>query len=200
MHSDGYQPLAPHQHEYINRFRTELTGRLHRRRVRDADDIVQAELERVKRRLDIVPARYPNPELYARVRFTAAVSDHFRREKRQRGQGTRAFINTQGQVENGREVISGDASIPCLGSEVPLWDTLAAPDGDSAADLESRAMAEDLLKRVSRQDAAILYLSLGLEYSDAEIADRLGCARETVNRRKQRAVRRIRGFLGPNNV
>ena len=200
MHPIEHLTTAIHEYDYLARFGAELCRRLRRRNVRDADDIAQTEVERVKRRLNEVTSRYPNPEIYARVRLTAAVSDHFRREKVQRGHGAKATINDEGQLAHGREVISGDAPIPLPGSDGTIWETLPDADGDWVGNLNDQLKAAALLRYLSPQDAEIVYLSLGLEYSDAEIANRLGCARETVNRRKLRAVRRIRGGLGPDKV
>ena len=198
-----FDELQPHDHDridYLGQFRKELLAKLNQRRVRDADDISQAEFERVEKALPALADSYPNPEMYASLRFTPAVSDHFRRERVQRGEGSRAFIDEEGIVRNGRTVVSGDSAHPWLEDDVTLFDTLPPVERDWADVLDARAAVARALSCVSPEDAEIVYLSLALEYSDGEIADHLGYARETINRRKKKAVNRIRGFLGPDKV
>jgi RNA polymerase sigma factor (sigma-70 family) len=201
---------SPHRHspidsnDYVVRFRGELSTQLTKRPLRDADDIVQGEVVDLLEKVASVAARYPDPRCYARVRADAAIANHFRKEKRQRGEGSRARMGDDGKVVGGRTVVSGYAPVPGSEGELALFDTLASPGPGPIDEWVSNHSDRELLSRcllgVSSETANILAWAHILDYTDSEIAAVLHCARETVNKKKKGAVRQIRSRLDPTAV
>lgn len=188
---------------YFEAFYAELSERVALNGVRDVDDIVQLEGERVLQKLDRLVVRYPDPVIYARLRAKPAIVDYLRREKSQRGEGCRARRDDRGRLVKGRSVVSGDSRVDDEEDSPRLFDVIAdqrATQHDAADLAETREMLERALLAVSPNEATVLYLAHGLQFRDGEIAEWLGVTRETVNRKKRGAVRRIRGGLGPGKV
>ena len=89
-------------------------------------------------------------------------------------------------------------------SEFSLFDMLNPEVTDQAEIITNRlaatSMVEAAMLGVSDEERDILYMSYGYELSDSEIAKKLGRSREGVNRKKNAAVKRIAGELGPDKV
>jgi RNA polymerase sigma factor (sigma-70 family) len=186
---------------YMSVFEDELSRQLASRRVREAADIVQNELVALLARGADVETRYPSARKYARVRFRAAVSNHTRDEKKQRGEGAHACFDDNGRILRGRIVVSGD--VPLTDESSSSFFEVSPSDAPDAFDeLVERHANQDLLRRAllgtSEEARHLIGLAYVIEHTDAEIARFFGCARETVNRKKQAAVRQIRGNLGPH--
>jgi DNA-directed RNA polymerase specialized sigma24 family protein len=201
MHSaHRHSPID--SNDYVVQFRGELSTQLTKRPLRDADDIVQGEVVDLLEDVESVAARYPDPKCYARVRANAAIANHFRKEKRQRGEGSRSRMGDDGKVVGGRTVVSGHAPVPGSEGELALFDTLASLVPDPIDEWVSNHSDRELLGRcligVNSETANILAWAYVLDHTDSEIAAVLHCARETVNRKKQNGVRQIRGRLGPH--
>lgn len=173
---------------YIGEVMAEATRVLVRKHTAfDVDDILGEILAKLATRIQDTMDRYPNPVVYARAVCGNQVIDFVRSQHAQRGAGAR----------NRREVLSGDAQLE--DSDSTVFDTIAAREDlleDRVLDrLETAYREAEIALGIPADEWAALRLTDILGYSDAEAAEILGVARETVNRRKNRARQRCKELL-----
>lgn len=197
------KPNSTFRDEYIFRFDVALRAGLRRRREANIDDVAQSEHVVLLSKFGDISSRYLNPEVYAAVRLTAATQNHRRREGKQRGCGTRFAMDEMGRMTQGRTVISGDAQFG-EADGFCLFDGLADHRADPAdfvpARLDDRRLLDAALVGSSSAEVEMMELSYGYEFTDEEMAMKYHVVRETMNRRKNASVRRVRGRLGLDAV
>lgn len=173
------------------------------------DDVTNAELAKVYRRIDHLVTTY-TPTAYANERLAGsrAVADWLRMDNGQQGRGTRYRLDDHGQVCIGHEVVAGDAQFQI--GRYGAWDRpskqrrhgtfydVAAAQEAEYADHTDDPRVELLRKALLRlpadqQDVVRLCDFEGL--TEKAAAHRLGVARETVSRRHARAKRNLREFF-----
>lgn len=176
----------------VDRYVGEVMAEAHRILARtrspfDADDIVGEVMAKLASRIDRTMDRYPNPVVYARAVCANQLIDFVRAQHVQRGEGAR----------NRRKVISGDVQLP--DSDSTIFDTVMSHDElieDQVLDgLDEAYRQAELALGIPADQWEALRLTDMLGYSDAEAAEILGIARETVNRRKNRARKRCEELL-----
>lgn len=166
----------------------------------DADDIAQAVCERLLKRIGFFMERYPSAVVLAGAVMKNATIDYRRTQNSQRGQGAHALTLADGTVTTRRVVLSGDALVGETGS--PLWEVL--PDtAESFADrtigmLDAAYRAAEVLVGLPSGDRDIARL-LADGLTQSEVADQLGLARETVNRRWRQIQRTAEGLVSSSH-
>ena len=165
---------------YISEVRAEATRVLSRQYAAfDVDDIASDIVLKLLERLDETMTRYPNPVVYANAVCRNQGIDFLRRQRGQRCEGARG----------GRKVISGDATAE--GSDLCIFDILVDEgplvDDEVLGYLGEAYLAAEIQLGIPADEWEALRLTDVLGFSDAEAAEILGIARETVNRRKNRA-------------
>lgn len=184
------------QADFLGAVHAELLRLLGRRcSAFDADDIAQAVCERLWKRIGFLMERYPSAVVLAGAVLHNAVIDYRRTQNSQRGHGAHALTLADGTVTAKRVVLSGDALVGESGS--PLWELLA-DEGESFADrtvalLDAAFAAAQVLVGLPRADADIARL-LADGFTQSEVAEQLGLARETVNRRWKQIQRSARAL------
>lgn len=189
---------------YLAEFGKAVHRTLRESRAYDARDIVQHEISRLLPKIDEVIAAHPDAAAYGRARAKHALIDFSRREKSDRGEGSRAKVDADGTIRDGREIISFDDFVESTGRE-PERKGLSKGARSSFEDefvegLHRNDMLKGLIQSLSAIDQAILRMSFWDGLEDGEIAVKLNLTRETVNRRKNRSVRYIGDRLGPDSV
>ena len=152
----------------------------------DADDIIQWVVEKLIDRFVFFSSRYPDPVKFARAALGTTTIDFYRRQNSQRGSGARGT----------RTVVSGNH----VGQDddgVSPFDLVAAEGSDFADDLVSQMDAAyesvEIQLGLPRDEFEALWLTEVEGLTDAEAAKILGVARECVNRRKNKAIKKLRG-------
>lgn len=146
-----------------------------------AQDVVISLLGKVQ----TVMASYPDPVVYARAAYRHACVQAGRRDRVQRGEGSRLYERADGSRAPGHQVISGDDTGPS--GERSTFDTLV--DGGAAFDdavcgrLDDRRRLTEALSRVAPGDRAAYFMVRGLGYPVTEVANTIGVRRETLQRR-----------------
>ena len=190
----------------LERERVDFIGAVHAELVRllrhscssfDADDIAQAVCERLWKRIGFFMERYPSAVVLAGAVLHNAVIDYRRTQNSQRGHGAHALALADGTVTVKRPVLSGDALIGEHG--VALWELLV-DEGDSLAErtvaiLDAAFDAAQVLVGLPRVDVTIAQM-IAAGHSQSEVAEQLGMARETVNRRWKHIQRTAQALLG----
>lgn len=155
-----------------------------------ADEISAEVLEQP----EPIMARYPDPVRYARERVRHAGISLDRRERVQRGEGARLFVDDDGQLRPGRSVVAGDAAVREGGPTA--FALLADPRSrfdDAAVDqLMATVLLRQCLGAASRQQLTELLLVDALGYEVTEVAELFGQCRETVSRRLSATRRLVR--------
>jgi RNA polymerase sigma factor (sigma-70 family) len=184
------------QADFLGAVHAELVRLLGRRcSAFDADDIAQAVCERLWKRIGFLMERYPSAVVLAGAVLHNAVIDYRRTQNSQRGHGAHALALADGTMSVKRIVVSGDALVGESGS--PLWELLV-DEGESFADrtvamLDAAFDAAQVLVGLPRVDVDIARL-LADGFTQGEVAERLGLARETVNRRWRQMQRSAQAF------
>ncbi|NBV74105.1 MAG: sigma-70 family RNA polymerase sigma factor [Actinobacteria bacterium] len=173
---------------YIGEVMAEATRVLVRKHAAfDVDDILGEILAKLATRIADTMDRYPNPVVYAHAVCGNQAIDFVRAQNAQRGAGAR----------NRRKVVSGDAQLE--DSDSTVFDGLVAREElleDRVLDrLETAYREAEIALGIPSDEWEALRLTDMLGYSDAQAAEILGIARETVNRRKNRARKRCQELL-----
>ena len=162
------------------------------RRAFDADDIASEVALTVVGRPEAVMASYPDPATYARQRTRHAGISFDRRERSQRGEGTRLYESSDGQLQPGRRGVSTDARGANAGPLSRVLDQSRPPD----VEVTERMVASALLQRCSDGLAPDqfheVWLIDGCGYTVQEVATLRGQRRETLSRRLNQARKLMR--------
>ena len=167
----------------------------------DASDIAQAVAESFLTDAERIMARFPNPARFAHGTARYAAISFARRERVQRGEGTRLADLGGGSFAPRRRYLSGNATL--ADSEFELFDTLvdtSEPVADKVArECDIGALLARCMAGISPIDRELLMLVDGMGYSVKEVADLVGQRRETVSRRitrvRQQVARNGAGLL-----
>jgi len=122
-------------------------------------------------------SKYPHPVDFARAATVNKGKDFMKSERAQRGEG--AELKKQGGKK--RPVVG---MYRLDGEHIDVADFGASPEETACG----RLGANDILNQLGDIDAVIVELSVIDGMTDAEIAAEVGLTRETVNRRKKRAL------------
>ncbi len=148
-------------------------------------DVAQDVVETLLGKIDRIMAHYADPVVYARVAYRHATVQAGRRDRVQRGEGSRLFTRADGTRAPGHVVVSGDAVTH--DDDRCLFDTLEgrgeAIDDAVAAFLDARRQISQAWHAVSRRDRSAYFAVRGLGYPVTEVAASLGIRRETLQRR-----------------
>jgi len=172
-----------------------------RRGQHDASDIAQAVAESFLTDAERIMARFPNPARFAHGTARYAAISFARRERVQRGEGTRLADLGGGSLAPRRRYLSGNATL--ADSEFELFDTLvdtSEPVADKVArECDIDALLARCMAGISPIDRELLMLVDGMGYIVKEVADLVGQRRETVSRRitrvRQQVARNGAGLL-----
>lgn len=147
-----------------------------------ASDIAQDVAMKFLKNAESNMERYSNPVVFAHAATRTVAIDHIRRMNKQRGAGV-----------HGKRRIDGDFTANDETAAAKFIDG-ERDHGDFADslvdDMDDRYRLAEVELGIPADEWNALYLTVGLGYTDAEAADVLGVARETVNRRKQRGLKR----------
>lgn len=150
----------------------------------DAFDISQKVLEKFIRHSQRYLILYPNPVDFVRASWKRMAIDHRRNESAQRGEGS----TLQPNGRSPRQVIQiKHADGRALEVSGPVF--------DPEEQFLSREGVAEILEMLDDIDATIFEMAYIEECSDAHIADYVGLTRETVNRRKNAALKFLRERL-----
>ena len=179
------RPVSPVE-AYITAVHRELIRLIVRLHGANApQDVAQNVVESLLGKVHDVMSQYPNPVTYARVSFRHGVIQGDRRDRIQRGQGSRLRSERDGSLAPGRTVVSGDA--PGLTDDRCLFDTLVhdveALDDMVATCIDNSRQLQTLLEHLSTPDRSALFLARGLGHPVTEVAGQFGVRRETMQRR-----------------
>lgn len=160
----------------------------------DHDDIVSVVVADALAKGSSIMERYPNAAIYASVRVRHAAESYYRRERSQRGEGSRMFANSDGTVSPGRSVISADAPLDNAdGDSRSYYDRVTSTSG-SEDDLLDSIVGGDHLRRVldacadaiSNHDLELFVLNRVYGHTVVELAEFNHVTRETMSRRLSR--------------
>jgi len=172
-----------------------LEKRQPRRTAADRDDIAQRVVEGFLVRAADILARYPDPAVYAGVRYRHASIGFDRDTRVQRCEGSELVRHADGTCSARRTTVSGNTPVGDDDSSTELFDLLPTPVPGIAELLESiaaTATVDALLAPLTPLQQQGLRLVHGLGYTVTEAAAELGCSREHLSRQIKRAVSRIR--------
>jgi RNA polymerase sigma factor (sigma-70 family) len=160
----------------------------------NAEEVIQTEVVKVLERFVAVQAAHPDPEAFG---WSRAVSRHasidwLRRDAVQAGRG----------ATNRRAVVDGNGSMSGEQQSRSWFDHLSleaarAEAYDVAEMFHRQEMVAAVLAGLSEEDRYLLEQVYLQNRSQSELAAELGVARETVNRRLQRALATARESAGP---
>jgi DNA-directed RNA polymerase specialized sigma24 family protein len=184
----------------LDRATEHYAGVLHRQVVRvltsrplDADDVAQAVVVWFLGQPEVLMARYPDPVRLGRVAARHACISFDRRQRIQRCEGARLFVQGDGTVQPGRRTISGNTPTVDGGDE--LLDLMAQPtlfvDDHVVTQQFCADMLSTLQRGLSAADCELLMLVDGHGWPVNVLAARLGVARETLSRRISRIRRHV---------
>lgn len=156
-------------------------------------DVAQDVVETLLGKLDRIMASYADPVVYARVAYQHATVQAGRRNRVQRGEGSRLFTQADGTRAPGRSAVSGDAV--AQDGERCLFDTLegrdAAIDEVVATYVDARRQISGAWGDLSRRDRSAYFMVRGLGYPVTDVATSMGVRRETLQRRLARLDARV---------
>lgn len=158
----------------------------------DADDVAQRVVELLLANPTSLMQRYPEPARFAKAAGQHVAIGEDRRNRGQRGEGTRLRLADDGTLYAPRTVLSGEA--PAASGVGSVFDGVT--DGADAFDdrvlhrHEVLRTIEACTFNLSHEDRRLLYLVDGLGYTVVEVARAMRLTRETVSRRLSR-IRRI---------
>jgi len=148
-------------------------------------DVAQDVVLTLMGKVQVVMAKYPDPVVYARVAFTHACVQTHRRNRVQRGEGSRLYRAPDGSTAPGRRVVSGDEHLG--DSDRSLFDSIierSAPVDDVVCNrLDDRHRLEEVFAHASPADRRAYFMVRGLGYPVAQVAQTIGVRRETLQRR-----------------
>lgn len=200
----GSSSLTELEAAYVRRFSASMSSRLKRRGIDEADDISQAEVVKLIQRVQEISERYPDAAVYAQARLRHATIEYRRRDGSQRGMGSRPSKNSSAADPQYRIVLSGDAPLSDGSEEVTLFDSirysLDSFENHIVDVMTNKARLSEVLSMVDCVGRTLLTNAYLLEQSDTEVARSMGCARETLNRKKQQLIRTIRGGLSDQDT
>lgn len=176
--------------------KTVMSIALRTRRFDDAQDIAQSVVLGFLRSPQRVMADYPTPERYAAVRTRHAMLDWQRSERTQRCEGARITRDSSGDFRKSREWVSGSLPVGESGGELFDHVGAAVPSIDDGVvnGVEARRLLEVLTGALSAGDRDLLLMVDGLAIPITEVAQQVGRARETINRRVSAARAVVRSM------
>lgn len=155
----------------------------------DAFDIAQKLSEKFLRHQKQYMILYPNPVDFVRASWKRMSIDHRRNQQAQRGEGSHA----DGKGRKRRRV---DSTEQHEGRHLEIRDL--------AANVEERILSQAgvaaILGLLDATDAVIIEMAFIEKCTDAEIGEYLDLTRETVNRRRNAAVKFLRERLGEGEI
>jgi DNA-directed RNA polymerase specialized sigma24 family protein len=171
---------------YITAVHREIVRLITRGHGADAPlDVAQDVVETLMGKVHEVMANYTSPVTYARVAYRHATIQTGRRNRVQRGEGSRLYMTRDGSRVPGHQVLSGDDSGPLDGRS--LFDTLVDSgtpfDESICALIDDRRYLAEVFGRTSADDRAAYFMVRGLGYPVTEVATAFGVRRETLQRR-----------------
>ena len=171
---------------YVTAVHHEIVRLIVRRQgAKASQDVAQDVVVTLMGKVHEVMARYDNPVVYARVAYDHACVQADRRDRVQRGEGSRLYRRADGTRAPGHQVISGDAT--SASDDRPLFSTLAddvRPLDDTVCGcVDDRRVLADVLGSAPEADRAAYFLVRGLGYPVTEVAHTIGVRRETLQRR-----------------
>lgn len=136
-------------------------------------------------------ARYPDPVRFARERARHAGISLDRRERVQRGEGSRLRPSSDGLLRPGRVGLAGDAPVADGGPALftLLRDPRAQFEDDALERLAASAVIQRCLLGLTDQQTREWMLVDGLGFEVKDVAAMLGQCRETVSRRLSKTRR-----------
>lgn len=180
---------------YITTVHREIIRLITRSHGADAPmDVAQDVVETLMGKVHDVMANYANPVTYARVAYRHATIQTGRRNRVQRGEGSRLHMTHNGTRAPGHQVLSGDDTGPYGGHS--LFDGLAdrsmALDDTVCDRVDTRRRLAEALSGLSDVERTAYFMVRGLGYPVAEVAATIGVRRETLQRR----LGRVQAGLG----
>ncbi len=164
------------------------------RRAFDADDIAGEVALAVAHRPAGVMARYPDPVCFARQRARHAGISFDRRQRTQRGEGARLYVQHDGLQQPGRRYLSANVGGLDGGADLlaQVPDHGAAIQAASADRMVAAALLQHCCDGLSPVEVREVWLVDGCGYSVQEVAALCGQRRETVSRRLSHSRNHIR--------
>ena len=164
------------------------------RRTFDADDIAGEVALAVAHQPADVMAHYPDPACYARQRARHAGISFDRRQRAQRGEGSRLYTQHDGLQQPGRRYVSANVAGPAGGADllVLVPDQRTTVEATSTERMVTAALLQRLCEGLSPTEVREVWLVDGCGYTVQEVAAFCGQRRETVSRRLNHARIRIR--------
>lgn len=171
---------------YVTAVHHEIVRLIARRQGAQApQDVAQDVVVTLLGKVHEVMARYDNPVVYARVAYAHACVQADRRNRVQRGEGSRLYQRADGTRAPGHQVVSGDATSSV--DDRPLFHTLAddaRPLDDAVCSrVDDRRQLAEVLAKAPEADRAAYFMVRGLGYPVTEVAHTIGVRRETLQRR-----------------
>lgn len=160
----------------------------------DHDDIVSAVVAEAWSKGPSIMVKYPNASVYASVRVRHAAESYYRRERSQRGEGSRLFANADGTMAPGRSVVSADASVDrAEGTGRSSYERVITDPGFEDDLLDSLAGCDHLRRvldacsdSISDHDLDLFVLNRVYGHTVVELAAFNRVTRETMSRRLSR--------------
>ena len=162
------------------------------RRPFDADDIAGEVALAVAKRPATIMGGYPDPVHYARQRARHAGISFDRRERVQRGEGARLFVDSDGLQNPGRRYESVDAPEGGVDLLARALDRVESLDATVIDRLVTGALLQRACEGLSPVEFRELWLVDGCGYTVQDVAELCGQRRETVSRRLSASRRRVR--------
>ena len=172
----------------------------------DADDIASAEVVSLLEKLPTVMASYADPYVYASVRASAgrAATDFLRKQSVQAGRGAR----------NERRVVNGDGIYHDIfadhydgqpgvnGRQGTYFSVFSAELPDVEGSIVDRFESDRLMRRaltsVPPDQREVLMLVDYMGYTVTAVAKKLGLRRETIARKRTKAIIAVRSEIERN--
>ena len=174
------------QNTYILKFRLSLESRFGRRTTymgQDVDDIISYAVVTLMEKVSRVMASYPDPAVYAGMRYSSVAHDFRRRQMAQRGEGARGE----------RKWVSA--------SDEQTWSQIEGIAYDAECDvaerMDNKKRIEEVMEILPAEQQHMFYLRGVHGLTDTEIAKIMGKRRETVNRVLSGARRNANKTYGP---
>jgi DNA-directed RNA polymerase specialized sigma24 family protein len=170
---------------YVTAVHHEIVRLVARRQGANApQDVAQDVVVTLMGKVHEVMARYENPVVYARVAYAHACVQAERRDRVQRGEGSRLHQRADGTRAPGHQVVSGDAT--STADDRPLFATLV-DDARAVDDLvcnrvDDRRQLAEVLGNAPESTRAAYFMVRGLGYPVTEVAKVVGVRRETLQR------------------
>jgi len=161
-----------------------------------AEDVAGAETLRFLERPERTLEKYPSPLAYASARATHGRSDHLRRERVQRCEGSRLIRNSDGTYATGNKVLTADALID---GDDSMWERIADErslhDDALAERLDNADAARRALANLPADQQTLVVNVVSIGHTVTESARHADMARETAQRKLRRALDTMRDEL-----